>query len=171
MTSISKSADRGFSLVEVVVALGLCAAAIATAFLCLATLGQVAQTAEDETAAARACKALLVQLQSQPFEASVPELLSSSEYSRANLSTDGRFFYADRHGLKIGHANDSAWTSTGAERFFEIALVRNATLSPLESDPLALVIAFDLRVRWPLGLTGAMRPAHARTYTGSIRRS
>ncbi|MSU65558.1 MAG: type II secretion system protein [Opitutus sp.] len=72
--------------------------------------------------------------------------------------TDPKLLFASRDGSKIGSYADQIWGGTDVDKFFEIALVRNETLSPLADvtadppvnpDDSAAVLAYIARIRWP----------------------
>jgi Tfp pilus assembly protein PilV len=129
----------GFSLVEVVIAIGICALAVTSV---LALLGPVTTTiaaARDAHAAARVVCAVQAGLQDMP----------SSTVS--SYLANGDLLYASRGGDRVGTYFSSVWNDLGPsqqsrdrEKFFEITLIQNSTLSPA---PGALV--FTMRLRWP----------------------
>jgi hypothetical protein len=137
--SSKSSARPGFSLVEVVIAVGICALAVTSV---LALLGPVTTTiaaARDAHAAARVIGAVQAGLQDLPF-ATVSSYLAN-----------GDLLYASRGGERVGIYSSSVWNDLGPsqqgrdrEKFFEITLIQNSALSPA---PGALV--FTMRLRWP----------------------
>lgn len=88
------------------------------------------------------------------------ELTDNDLKTDYDLSKDAQLLFASRDGTKIGPYNDPVWIDpttrqpSDAEKFFEIALIRNDTLSPVAAEaPDAaappLVYAYTARVRWP----------------------
>jgi hypothetical protein len=80
----------------------------------------------------------------------------------ADPTKDPQLLFASRDGSKIGVYGDPIWGTTDLEKFFEIALVRNETLSPaapaadpastdpvVNPDDTALFLAYTARIRWP----------------------
>lgn len=131
--------EAGFSLVEVVVAIGICAVTVTSV---LALIGPVTGTiaaVRDMHDAARVISAVQTALQETPFS-------TVSSYLE-----NGDTLYASRGGERVGTYQSPVWNDLGAgqpardgAKFFEIALLSNNTLSPA---PGALV--FTLRLRWP----------------------
>lgn len=142
----------------------------------------------DAEAAARAADALRVKLQAMPF-ADVAALLKKSNGARHELTdadgrsdynpaADAQILFANRDGSKVGTYSDPVWIdpvtrrNSDAEKYFEIALVRNEALSPLatpapegeppaDPDATAFLLAYTARLRWPAfvkdGGTGAVQ--------------
>ncbi len=132
-------AVAAFSLVEVVVALGICAITVTSV---LAFIGPVASTigaVRDAHAAARVMSAVQTELQELPFS------------TVSSYLANGDLLYSSRGGERMGTYLAPVWNDLGAAqldrdrgKFFEILLIPNNTLSPV---PGALV--FTMRLRWP----------------------
>jgi prepilin-type N-terminal cleavage/methylation domain-containing protein len=169
---------RAFTLLEVVVAIGIFAISMVAV---IGLFGPVAKSVGDLTdaeAAARVAELLTVQLQSQesvdlaaatPFKSLVARLkvatAKSHQLTDADNSTsydivaDPQLLFASRDGTKVGAYGDATvWgLDTGTrqvsnrDKFFEIALIRNETLSPNTPalDAAAPLLAYTARVRWP----------------------
>jgi type II secretory pathway pseudopilin PulG len=184
--------SRGaFSLLEVVVAIGIFAAGMLGVVALFTPVARSVSASADGEAAARVADALKLKLQSMPF-LEVPTLLKVSNGARHaltdsdarsdyNPATDAQILFASRDGSKVGVYSDPVWIDPATNRnsdpdkFFEIALIRNETLSPLivgvssaegdpvpaDSDATALMMAYTARVRWPAfvkeGGTGAIQ--------------
>lgn len=180
-----------FSLLEVVVAVGIFALGIAAVVTLFAPAAKSVAANSDAEAAAAVAQALAIQLQRRvvptdpnPFAAVVALLKKSTatggheltaENARAdyNITLDPQLLFANRDGTKIGTFADTAvWgtPNSNREKFFEIALIRNETLSPkgdptaeppTDPDATALFIAYTARIRWPafvaLSGTGAQQ--------------
>ena len=180
-----------FTLIEVVVAIGIFAISMVAV---IGLFGPVAKSVGDLTdaeAAAHVAELLAVQLQSQepvdlaagtPFKSLVARLkvatakshqLTDADNSTSyDIVTDPQLLFASRDGTKIGTYGDTTvWgieVSTrkvsDRDKFFEIALIRNETLSPNNPalDDAAPLLAYTARVRWPAfiplaGGTGAIQ--------------
>ena len=129
----------GFSLVEVVIAIGICALAMTSVLALLGPVTTAIAAARDAHASARAIGAVQAGLQEMPFS------------TVSGYLANGDLLYASRGGERVGTYFSSAWNDLGSsqqsrdrEKFFEITLIQNSTLSPA---PGALV--FTMRLRWP----------------------
>ncbi|MBI5382701.1 MAG: hypothetical protein HZA31_12445 [Opitutae bacterium] len=151
------------------VALGVFGLAIlAMIGLFLPAAKSVTANAEAE-AASRVAEALLTRLRALPLDTVGSYLKTEAQLQTENArpdynpATDDKVFFASLAGDKIGRRSETAiWTNGNVDKFFEIALVRNATLSPEPAssgtgssasasvDPSALWLAFTIRVRWPM---------------------
>lgn len=190
----------GFSLLEVVVAVGIFAVGMmAVVGLFTPVARSVSGSAEAETAA-RVADALRAKLQAMPV-ADVIALLKKSNGTRHELTdADGRpdydptkdaqVLFASRDGSKIGTYADVVWGARSVQfnpdrdKYFEVALIRNETLTPLATtqsadldatpvnpDDTAFLIAYTARLRWPMfvpeGAAGAMQVGS--NPTGTVR--
>ena len=159
----------------------------------------VSANAEAEAAAAVA-QALAADLQrrvvpadADPF-AAVTALLKKSiaggheltaDNARADydIARDPQLLFANRDGTKIGtFADTTVWgtPNSNREKFFEIALIRNETLSPpadpaadppVNPDAAAAFIAYTARIRWPafVALSGAGAQQVGANPAGAVR--
>lgn len=176
-------AVQAFSLIEVVAAIGIFAFAMVAVLGLFSPIARSVVTSSDGEAAARIADVLRTRLQSMPFD-EVAALLKNSttqqghELSDADakadydITQDPQLLFASRDGAKIGLYSDSVWTNPATrrnwdgEKFFEIALVRNESLSPKPGaagsggggfgsggaptpDPVVPVLAYTARIRWP----------------------
>lgn len=168
-----------FSLLEVVVAIGIFAAGMLGVVALFTPVARSVSASADAEAAARVSDALKMKLQSMPF-LEVTALLKVSNGARHaltdtdarsdyNPATDAQILFASRDGGKVGTYSDPVWIdpvtnrNSDREKFFEIALIRNETLSPLvvatppaegepapaNPDATAYLLAYTARVRWP----------------------
>lgn len=81
----------------------------------------------------------------------------------ADPRTDPQLLFASRDGQKFGAYNDPVWRNSDADKFFEIALMRNEAVSPpsgtataddgtvtvTNPDLTATYLAYTARIRWP----------------------
>jgi len=128
----------GFSLIEVVVAVGIFALAIVGVIGLLVPTSKNISDVADSDSASRAISAIQSGLQSSGFTT-----------VQGNLA---KTFYASRNGDKVGASDAAIWSTTGVtnqDKFFEFTLVRNDTLSPASADPTAGFLAFTIVLKWP----------------------
>ncbi|MBL9201856.1 MAG: prepilin-type N-terminal cleavage/methylation domain-containing protein [Opitutaceae bacterium] len=175
----SAGAKAGFSLLEVVVAVGIFALAMTGILGLFAPVARTVGDSADADRAARVADALRLKLRAMPFDdvklllktgtASGHPLTQADARSDYQLSTDTQLLFASRDGTKLGPYNDPVWIdpatrrNSDREKFFEIALVRNEVLSPPDStttdasgatvtvspDATAPFLAYTARFRWP----------------------
>jgi len=152
-----RGAVRGFSLLEVVVAIGVFALGIIVVIGLFAPLARsVGANADAEAATniADVIKAELMQRvrRAQSF-APVAAILKDAEALDREATTDSRgdaqLLFASRDGSKIGEYGAAVWNGTDREKFFEITLSRNGAFSPPGDDGKAAVLVFTARIRWP----------------------
>lgn len=169
----------GFSLIEVVVAVAIFAIGMVAIVGLFTPVARSVTSSEDADFAARATDALRAKLQRLPFDtvagllkstsSSGHELTIADARSDYDLTRDPQLLFASRDGTKVGLYSDPIWIDAGTRRntdrdkFFEIALIRNETVSPKTStttdadgneivtnlDPTASVLAYTARLRWP----------------------
>lgn len=154
---------QGFSLVEVVVAVGLCALAIVTVLGLLSPAGQGVREVGELDDASRVVEAIQAELQRVPF-ATLATLLD------AESTGDFRYF-ASRDGRQVGSGHDAnVWAPpasnlTAAEiagrKFFLLHFERNVGLSP-GNDAQAGYLAFNLHLSWPAHLPDGTEMLNAR---------
>lgn len=139
-----------FSLVEVVVAIGIFAIAVISVIGLLAPINQSVTDVKDGDDASRVVSIVQTELQ------------------RAGITAVTGFFgqtlYASRSGHKIGLGTNTAlWEAnvvdengangitdeTDGQKFFSIQLTRDTTLSPAANDASAGFLAFTIQLRWP----------------------
>lgn len=173
------AAGRAFSLIEVVVAVGIFAIAMVGVIGLFAPVARSVSDSSDAEVAARVADALRAKLQSMPL-ADVALLLKNSSAAGHEITTDDsridydltkdpKLLFASRDGTKIGLYADAIWVNPATrrnwdgEKFFEIALIRNEAVSPkastvtssagttttVDPDATAAVLAYTARLRWP----------------------
>jgi type II secretory pathway pseudopilin PulG len=162
---------RAFSLIEVVAAIGIFAVGMVAVIALFAPLARsvaglseaeaatnVAETLRDElarrAAAARSfapITALLKNSTARSHELTVAD--NAPNAAASDPRRDPQLLFVSRDGAKIGaYADTAVWGATDAEKFFEVALIRNETLSPVANDtatPPPVVLAYTARIRWP----------------------
>lgn len=159
-------------MVEVVVAVGIFALAIVAVIGMLAPLGKSVGDVKDGDDASRLAGVVQSSLQEQVARL---RTANSATYwaTFASYLNGGTTIYANRDGTKVGlGTNIALWdTDSGgsisadedAQKFFEVILQRNATLSPAANDATAGFLAFTIELRWPgysgqgVALTGDAR--------------
>ncbi|GAB5560963.1 MAG: hypothetical protein SynsKO_26100 [Synoicihabitans sp.] len=132
---------RGFSLIEVVVAIGVFVAGVVAA---VALLSQTSESAGQRLSAATANR----------VAASSKALIRHFTWAEAtSMLTADAPVWATRDGSRIG------WVDTVAtnEAFYEIRLRRDVELSPGDADASAAFLAFQIEVRWPVWQTVGTR--------------
>lgn len=130
--------EKGFSLVEVVVAVGIFALAIVGVIGLLAPTTKSITDVSESDSATRVISAIQSQLQAAGFEA-----------VRLGL---GQVYFASKDGSKVGRDGSPAWAGVSdTERFFEFTMLRNETLSPntAANDNAAGFLAFTIVLKWP----------------------
>lgn len=160
---------RAFSLVEVVVAVGIFALAIVAVIGLLAPLGSSVADVRDGDDASRVATTIQAGLQD---EVNRLKQANSTNYwsdfasylqDPDNLPANPFVLYASRDGSKvgpelIGAAINPIWDTNNdgelrpeeqAAKFFEITLTRNKTLSDPDDDASAGYLAFNITLRWP----------------------
>jgi type II secretory pathway pseudopilin PulG len=179
--SAPASPRAAFSLLEVVAALGIFAIAMVGVIGLFAPVAKSTGAVVDSEAATNVASVLAAKLQGQSIATVGPLLKVATGPTRHQLTdadnapnstaadprTDPQLLFASRDGTKIGAYNDPIWNLNGVavdtEKFFEIALIRNETLSPPSStttaddgttvvtnpDDTAFVLAYSARIRWP----------------------
>ncbi len=167
----------GFSLLEVVVAVGIFAIGMVAVVGLFAPIAKSVGSLQEAEAATNVAALLASRLQGQSLS-EVGKLLKVSTGARTHQLTDAdnnpnspaadptrdpQLIFASRDGSKIGFYGDSVWGPTDTEKFFEIALIRNETLSPVtttvtdpegnsvaqNADDTAIQLSYTARIRWP----------------------
>jgi len=132
-----------FSLVEVVVAIGVFVAGVVAAIALLSQTTRSAGTRLEEATAARVAASTSALIKSLAWEDALARTQSTDPW------------FVDRDGVILGLIEDVP----ESERFFAGQLVRDETLSPLDTDPAAAFWAGWIELRWPaVDATGAAIP-------------
>ena len=160
-----KSKTRGFSLVEVVVAVGIFAIAIlAVVGLLVPISSSVTDLAESDDAT-RIINRVETGLNSYGFMNVAAALKTDIQIAADDADVaydpkaDTKVFYATRDGAVLApYAPVASWSANGtlttpkerdSIKFFEITLIRNADLSKAADDASAGYLAFNILLRWP----------------------
>jgi type II secretory pathway pseudopilin PulG len=164
-----------FTLLEVVVALGIFAVGVVAVLALFTPVARSVAGSADAEAATNIAGTLGDYLQRRTLATrdftTVASLLKVSTAKSHQLidadnnpnntandpRVDAQLLFASRDGTKIGGYNDPVWIDpatrqpSDVEKFFEIALIRNETLSPNDpaADQAAIVLAYTARIRWP----------------------
>lgn len=146
ITTQARRLGKAFSLVEVVVAVGIFALAIVGVIGLLAPTSKNIADVADSDAASRVISAIQSGLQRAGFNDVRASLLAN------------KTFYATKDGSKVAASDATGvWTAgTNQEKFFEFRLVRNGDtpnvgdgLSPAANDATAGFLAFTIVLKWP----------------------
>jgi prepilin-type N-terminal cleavage/methylation domain-containing protein len=156
----------GFSLIEVVIAVGILATGLVAVIGLFGPLATSAAALGDATAASRLGDALRVELGTRADRARslapIAELLKEHEALAGGGERDAvidprrdtRILFASRDCLTLGSYGDKRWRESDLEKFFVITLIRpdsRAAFAPPEPEPeaTAAFLAFIVQVRWP----------------------
>ena len=151
--------DRvGFSLVEVVIAVGVFAAGVIAAIVLMSTSADATSTTLQANGAVRVAESAAELVRLWPWEETV-----------ARLAPDADPIQATREG-RVGVFES---LDTG-DVFYEVSLRRNEYLSPVDNDSEAAFLAFAVQVSWPVHdadmVAVAMNNREKFTLNASIRR-
>jgi uncharacterized protein (TIGR02598 family) len=146
-----------FSLVEVVVAVGVFAIAVVAVIGMLVPINESIADVQDGDDATRVAQVIQAELQKAPFS------------SVQGFIRNGTVLYANKSGRIVAPDADSKWDVDGvggvsldeqSAKFFQISLELNSVLSPNGDDVASYVggyLAFTIIMRWP-GYTGDGKP-------------
>lgn len=175
---------RGFSLIEVIAAVGIFALGMVGALALFAPVTKSVVNVGEVEAAARAADAVRARLLAMPFDAAralvqdpvaVRAKDADASYNPNNGARAPSVLFGKLNGevgvfRAAGQGGTAGWytgNTTGttnatpmpdADKFFEIDLIRNTSLTPENADETAPLIAYSIRVRWP-----AFRPVPGAT--------
>lgn len=174
----------GFSLIEVIAAVGIFAIGMVGVLALFAPVTKSVVNVGEVEAAARAADAVRARLLAMPFDSARalvqdPAAIRTKDADPAYNPNNG----ARYPGVLFGKLNGeigvyraaaqggaAGWytgNTTGAtnptpmpdaDKFFEIDLIRNVNLTPATADDTAPLVAYTIRVRWP-----AFRPVPGAT--------
>lgn len=150
-SNFARNARAAFSLVEVVVSLGIFVIAVVSVIGLLAPINQSISDVRDEDDAGRVAQIIQSELQKVPF-ASVQGFIDNASvklYANRSgtivaLGTDTVKWDADQSGVVTADEN--------AAKFFEVQLALNSTLSPGGTNAVTYdrgYLAFSILMRWP----------------------
>lgn len=135
--------NLGFSLVELVVALGICAIGLVALVGLLATAARQAGAAAESATAQRVFAAVQAEVARGGVDAVLAALANAGD-----PVDESEGVFANRAGTVIGDAA----RIPAEDRFFAILLERNPDLSPPASDAVSGYLAFQVRIEWPYRL-------------------
>jgi type II secretory pathway pseudopilin PulG len=159
-----------FSLIEVVAAVGIFAIGMVAVIGLFAPVTKTVSTVSESEAAARVADAVRARLQALPFDRALtliqdPADVVKNDSSGSYNPNDGAKNPAVMFGKLSGDvgiydptATPKGWYDSSVpkpvvladrDKFFEVDLIRNETLSAKEGDATAALVAFTIRVRWP----------------------
>ena len=173
-----KRRSSAFSLIEVVIAVGIFAISIVAVIGLLGPTNKSVADVRDTDDATRVINAIQSKLQTIAQTSKYPlttstqsgfvyigstylQLASQVQSDDANTSFDPStktyILFASRDGSRIGAYNDqNVWngeTPANSLKYFEVELIRNdaapAVLSPVTNDATAGFLAYTIRLRWP----------------------
>lgn len=166
--------SNGFSLIEVICALGIFAGGILVVMAFFPLMAKSGERSGLSSAATAVADQVAAELRRRPWSEVISEVQSAADLLVGDLNPveDARRFYSTLDGRTIAKASDSVWSEVTMKRQFEISLVRDEDLSPLANDPSAAWLVFEIRVRWPIELIQdhASSEQGVRWFHGSIRR-
>jgi uncharacterized protein (TIGR02598 family) len=155
--------SSAFSLVEVVVAVGIFAISIVAVIGLLGPTNKSVAEVRDSDDATRVVSAIQAELQN--ISISSTGFTNVGSYLQATAPVDpadgvayttsykAYTFYASRDASKIALGNDTRVPPIfpdNKQKYFEIVLIRNTTLSPsTTTDQTSGFIAYTMRLRWP----------------------
>lgn len=130
---------HGFSLVEVVIAIGVLATGLVAVLGLMAATTRMIGDAADRHGAERALADSVAELERLGFNAATGRLTSSDP------PNESEHFFESRDGRQMGWGAAVANT----ERFYAVAVYRLENVSPSASDATGRGVAVMLRVEWP----------------------
>ncbi len=145
----------GFSLVEVVVSVGIFAVAIVGIIGLFAPTTKNVAAVGDSDGATRAVAAIQSYLKDK---AATSTGFTGLQSTITDTGTDYDF-YVSKDGAKVVHKDDTSADAIipNSDRFFEFSLMRNTDLSKVADDPAAGYLAFTIKLRWPAYLPDGSR--------------
>jgi len=144
---------KGFSLVEVVVAVGIFALAIVGVIGLLSPTNKAIVDVTDSDAASRVISSIQSGLQQTGFTTVKNNLIPAN----TTLTASSYKFYASKSGDKIDLVSNLSSVTDKSKAFFEFALIRNDSLSPSSADASAGFLAFSISLRWPAYLPNGVQ--------------
>jgi prepilin-type N-terminal cleavage/methylation domain-containing protein len=165
MRRVFEISGKAFSLIEVVAAVAVFAIGMVAVLGLFAPVSKSVAASAEAEAAARVADAVRARLSTLPFASALPLIQLPADvqkndgdvtYNPADGTKHPAVIFARLNGeIGIYDAEAKAWRDSSqqpihdAQKFFEVDLIRNETLSPAEADATALLVAYNVRVRWP----------------------
>lgn len=153
MTTKKQRIRAGFSLVEVVVAVGIFALAIVGVIGLLGPTARSVSDVSDSDAATRVVSTIQAALQQRVASSSTGFTSLGSVLQVPSGGNPPTYdFFATKDGRFVGTAAEFTTASvSNSEKFFEFALLRNTSLSGSNNsgDASAGYLAFTISLRWP----------------------
>jgi prepilin-type N-terminal cleavage/methylation domain-containing protein len=165
-----KSFASAFSLIEVVAAVAIFAVGMVAVLGLFAPVAKSISTVADAEAAARVADSVRSRLQGLSFDRALTLIQEVADVKKkdgdgAYNPNDGTKYPAVMFGKLSGDVGiydategRRAWMDSSVpipqrvadtDKFFEIDLIRNDTLTPKSADATAAMVAYNIRVRWP----------------------
>lgn len=165
-----RAGAAGFSLIEVIAAVVIFTIGMVAVLGLFAPVSKSVATVSDSEAAARVADAVRARLQALPFDTALTLIQEVADVRRKDGDgnynpNDGTRYPAVLFGkltgdvgIYVAGSNRNQWYDSSvptpqpvanADKFFEIDLIRNDTLTPKSADATAALVAFTMRVRWP----------------------
>jgi type II secretory pathway component PulJ len=138
------SRSTGFSLLEVVVAIGLFGTGIVTVIGVLGVLAKSVTANAEASCAARLGDALQIYLAEEVKRAA--SLAPARALMTESESSSGAVLFASRDGLNLGQAGEPIWAERASDQFFEIRLYPPSP-GLRSNDALLCYVA---EIRWPV---------------------
>lgn len=156
-----------FSLIEVIAAVAIFAIGMVAVLGLFTPVTKSVSTVTDAEAAARVADAVRARLEAMPFAqaaalvqlpAEIQAKDADPRYNLTDTTKAARVIFGKLNGevgIFDGAESRPTWRDSAnrpvanADKYFEIDLIRNETLSPATEGALPAVIAYTMRVRWP----------------------
>jgi type II secretory pathway pseudopilin PulG len=151
---------RGFSLVEVIMAVGIFAGSIAVVLALLPSMVRQSADSADRLVAQRMCDAVRLELERQAAASGFDALANAVPVMSAPLE-NGRALVATASGLRVEPATGagSGGISTDEQHF--LVEVWRFPQAPLSYDPNSAVLSLYVRVSWPYRIRGYVGPTRS----------
>lgn len=160
---------RGFTLVEVVIAVGIFAGSIVVIISMLASLVKQSAGSTELLIAQRMPDAVHVELRRLLTVEGFGGLANGCPVMSSPL-VNGRSLVATRDGLRLEELSSAAGNIAAGDRYFLVELWRFPD-PPLQYDPNAFVLPLYARVSWPYqvqGMTGPSRLTDREQFTFTL---
>jgi prepilin-type N-terminal cleavage/methylation domain-containing protein len=162
---------RGFSLVEVILAVAIVATAVVVSLSLLSVLGRRTGESADLRTAQRLTDLVALEMRRRAIETGFDSFASSIPMMSAPL-LDGRAYVVSADAAQIAREDES--TIAVSDQRYLIELWRFAQ-APLQFDPNASILAVYVRVSWPYRMRGLDTPTRMSdrtsfTFTAAINR-